>query len=72
MKLWSSMLHIFWGQLNIIAKEGRERTNRSVKIQKKKKKIQSVNIDVWRSLFMRYRKVEIKLSESSFYEASCF
>ena len=46
------------GIRNIIAEEGIERTNRSVKM------------DVWRAFFARYRMVEIEFSESSLYQAS--
>jgi len=51
-----TLFHV--GIRNIIAEEGTERTNQSVKM------------DVWKAFFKRYRMVEIKLSESSLYQAS--
>ena len=46
------------GIRNIVTKENNERVNRSVRI------------GVWRAFFARYRMVEIKLSNSSLYQAS--
>ncbi|TXG63293.1 hypothetical protein EZV62_010287 [Acer yangbiense] len=43
---------------NIVAMEGSDRTNRSVKI------------DVWRAFFARYRMVEIGFSDSCLYQAN--
>lgn len=46
------------GIRNMVATEGSERTNRNVRI------------GVWRAFFARFRMVEMKLSDSSYYQAN--